>query len=76
MAEHYLREAIAINDGDYRPKLELSIVLAKKPGSEREAKGLLMEALRWEPENRRAYSALKNLSKQKARKNTGRKRRR
>ncbi len=74
-AEKVLREAIAINDGDYRSKLELGIVLAKKLGSKKEAKELLKEALTWEPENRRVHSALKSLSKQKASKNAGRKRR-
>lgn len=77
-AEKVLREAIkkSENSRDCRPKLELGIVLTKKPGSEKEAKELLMEALTWEPENRRVHSALKSLSKQKSRKNTGRKRRR
>lgn len=77
-AEKVLREAIKKSESsrDCRPKLELGIVLTKKPGSEKEAKELLMEALTWEPENRRVHSALKSLSKQKSRKNTGRKRRR
>lgn len=73
-AKKVLREAIAINDGDYRPKLELGIVLSKEKGSEKEAKELLLEVQRIDPENRRVNRALESLKKGKSRKKGGRKR--